>query len=181
MLGAIESMKFYLRTGCGDSKSFAGGGDSVKKQGLTQGNGASLAGWAVISICIIGAHGKKDHGAKFICPITHLKHHLSAILYVDNMDLLHINLSKDETVDKVHSAIQDSVNSWGNLLIATEVVLQPAKCFYSIISFKWRDGEWCYADYTLRGEFGVYVPLPRGKKRPLPTSKSPMQRKHWAQ
>jgi hypothetical protein len=101
----------------------------------------SPAGWAVICICIIGAHGKKDHGTKFICPITHLKHHLSAILYVDDMDLLHINLSKDETVNEVHSTIQDSVQSWGNLLIATGGVLQPAKCFHLIISVKWRDGK----------------------------------------
>jgi hypothetical protein len=127
MLGAIENMKFFLRTGFGDSKSFPGGGISVKTQGLTQGNGASPAGWAVISICIIGAHGKKGHGAKFHCPLTNLKHHLSAILYVDDTDLLHIDLSKDKTVDEVHTAIQDSVNSWGNLLIATGGVLQPSK------------------------------------------------------
>ena len=111
MLGAIENMKFFLRTGFGDSKSFAGGRVGVKTQGLTQGNGALPAGWAVISICIIGAHGKMGHDAKFTCPITQLKHHLSAILYVDNTDLLHIDLSKDETVDKVHRAIQDSVYS----------------------------------------------------------------------
>jgi hypothetical protein len=44
MLGAIENMKFFLCTGCGDSKSFAGGRTSIKTQGLTQGNGALLAG-----------------------------------------------------------------------------------------------------------------------------------------
>jgi hypothetical protein len=38
MLGAIENMKFFLRTGFGDLKSFAGGGVSIKTQGLTQGN-----------------------------------------------------------------------------------------------------------------------------------------------
>ena len=114
------------------------GGISVKTQGLTQGTGASPAGWAVISICIIGAHGKKGHGAKFICPITHLKQHLLAILYVDDTDLLHIDLSKNGTVDEVHNEIQASVKSWGNLLIATGGVLQPAKCFYSIISFDWK-------------------------------------------
>jgi hypothetical protein len=123
MLGAIENMKFFLQTGFGNSKSFAGGGISIKTQGLTQGNGALPASWAVISICIIGAHGKKCHGEKFTCPITQLKHHLSAILYVDNTDLLHIDLSKDETVDEVHRAIQDSVYSWGNLLIAIGGVL----------------------------------------------------------
>jgi len=121
----------------------------------------------VISICIIGAHGKKGHGAKFICPITNLQQHLSAILYVDDTDLLHIDLSQDESVNDVHRAIQDSVQSWGNLLIATGGVLQPAKCFYSIISYEWKNGEWRYADNTTRGEFGVTVPLPKGKEAPI--------------
>jgi hypothetical protein len=96
MLGAIENTKFFLCTGFGDSKSFAGGKVSIKTQGLTQGNGASLAGWAVISICILGAHGKKGHGTKFYSPITNLQHHLLAILYVDDTNLLHINLTKDK-------------------------------------------------------------------------------------
>jgi hypothetical protein len=118
------------------AKTFAGGGISIKIQGPMQGNGASPAGWAVISICILGAHGKKGHGAKFYCPISNLQHHLSAILYVDDTDLIHIDLTKDKSVEEVHNAIQNSVNSWGNLLKATGRVLQPSKCFYSIISFK---------------------------------------------
>jgi hypothetical protein len=52
MLGAIENMIFFLRTGFGGSTSFPGSGISVKTQGLTQGNGASPAGRAVISMCI---------------------------------------------------------------------------------------------------------------------------------
>jgi hypothetical protein len=78
MLGTIENMKFFLRTGFGDSTSFAGGGISIKTQGM-QGNEALLARWAVISICILGTHGRKGHGAKFICPVTKLKKHLSTI------------------------------------------------------------------------------------------------------
>jgi hypothetical protein len=140
MLGAIENMKFFLHMGFGDSASFAGGGISIKTQGLCQGNGVSPAGWAVTSICILKSHGKKGHGIKFSCPITQLQHHLSAILYVDDIDLLHINLRKNESMDKVHMAIQDRLNSWGNLLIATGGVLQPAQCFYSIISFEWTNG-----------------------------------------
>jgi hypothetical protein len=163
MLGAIENMKFFLRMGCGNSKGFAGGGISIKTQGLTQGNGASLAGWAVISICILGAHGKKGHGAKFYCPISKLKEHLSAILYVDDTDILHIDLTKDKSVDEAHRAIQESVNSWGNLLIATGRALQPNKCFYSIISFDWLNGGGRYANNTLKEEVGVTVPLPREK------------------
>jgi hypothetical protein len=137
MLSTIENMKFFLRTGFGDSTSFAGGGISIKTQGMCQGNGASPAGWAVISICILNAHGKKGHGTKFICPVTKLEKHLSAILYVDDTDILHIDLTQNEWVNEVHKCIQESVNSWGNLLIATGGALQPAKCFYSIILFEW--------------------------------------------
>ncbi len=164
MLGAIENMKFFLHTGFSDSKSFAGGGISIKTQGLTQDNGASPAGWAVISICILGAHKKKGHGAKFYCPITNLQHHLSAILYVDDTNLLHINLTKDKSIDEVHNAIQHSVNSWGNLIIATGGVLQPSKCFYSIISFEWTNGKWKYANNSLKGEFGISGSLPGGNE-----------------
>jgi hypothetical protein len=127
--------------GFGDSTSFAGGGISIKMQGLCQGNKALPAGWAVISICILRAHGKKEHEAKFICPITNLQPHLLAILYVDDMDILHIDLTKDKSIDDVHTAIQDSMNSWGNLLIAMGGAFQPNKCFYSIISFEWISGE----------------------------------------
>ena len=99
-----------------------------------------LARWAVISICILSAHGRKGHATKFFCPVMKLKKHLSAILYVDGTDILHIDLTKNEKVDEVHQLIQESVNSWGNLLIATGGALQPAKCFYFVISFEWVNG-----------------------------------------
>jgi hypothetical protein len=162
MLEVIENMKFFLQTGFGDSASYAGGGISIKTQGLCQGNGASPAGWAVISICILQAHGRKGHGAKFLCPITNLRQHLSAILYVDDTDILHINLTKDESTYEVHTAIQGSVNNWGNLLMATGGVLQPNKCFYSIILFEWSNGEWRYSENSTRDALRITVPLPNG-------------------
>jgi hypothetical protein len=75
---------------------------------------------------------------------------------------LHINLTKDKWVENVHIAIQESINSWGNLLIVTGGVLQPSKCFYSIISFEWTNSEWTYAENNIRGEYGITVPLPGG-------------------
>jgi len=141
MLSAIENMKFFLRTGFGDSTKFVGGGIRIKTQGLTQGNGASLAGWAVISIVILNAHRKKGHVAKFVFPITKLTSHLSAIIYVDDINLLHINLEEEESMEMVHQTIQASISNWENLLIAMSGALQPAKCFYSIISFEWMNGQ----------------------------------------
>jgi hypothetical protein len=65
MLGAIENMNFILRTSFGDSKTFAGGGISIKTQGLCQGNGALPAGWAVISILSCEHTGRKARVQNF--------------------------------------------------------------------------------------------------------------------
>jgi hypothetical protein len=111
MLSAINNMKIFLQTGFGDSTRFVGGGVGVKVQGLTQGNRVSPAGWAVISIVILRAHDKKGHGATFCCPITRCSANISAILYANNTDLLHINFNKDEMAKDTHAAIQSSVNS----------------------------------------------------------------------
>jgi hypothetical protein len=43
-------------------------------------------------------------------------------------------------------------------------VLQPSKCFYSIISFEWTNGEWKYAKNNIRREYGITVSLPGGRK-----------------
>ncbi len=60
--------------------------------------------------------------------------------------------------------IQASIKNWGNLLIATGRALQLAKCFYLIISYEWTNGVWSYKDNSIRGDFGVTVPLPRRAK-----------------
>ncbi len=98
------------------------------------------------------------------CPITKLQNHLPAILYVDDTDILHIDLTKDKRVKDVHHAIQESVNSWRNLLIMTGGVLQPNKCFYLIILSKWTNGVWKYGYNSIGGGFGITVPLPGGRK-----------------
>jgi hypothetical protein len=69
---------------------------------------------------------------------------------------------ENKNIDEVHRAIQESVNSWGNLLIMTGGVLQQAKYFYSIISFDWNNGDWSYASNASKGELGITVPLPGG-------------------
>ncbi len=88
MLTTIQEMIFFLRTGFGDSTDFASLTLSIKTQGLSQGNGASPAEWAVVSICILSTHKKKGHGAHFTCPITKLKNHIAGIIYVDDTDLV---------------------------------------------------------------------------------------------
>jgi len=53
MLSSIQQMKFFLWTAFGDSNSSVEACLHLKTQGFMQGNGASPAGWAVVSITIL--------------------------------------------------------------------------------------------------------------------------------
>jgi hypothetical protein len=68
LLSTIQDMQFFLRTGFGDSKAYAGSTDGKKTQGLCQGNGAAPAGWTVTSITMIQAQKRKGHGVHLECP-----------------------------------------------------------------------------------------------------------------
>ena len=111
MLSTIEEMKYYLRTAYRDSKNYRGHKIPVKFQGLCQGNGAAPAGWELISITILNVHKKKGHGGQFVCPILQRTGHLAAILFVDNNDLIHIDIDQDQTAEESYGALQASVKS----------------------------------------------------------------------
>jgi hypothetical protein len=133
-----------------------------------KGNGASPAGWTAISIVILHAHKKKGHGATFVCPISETKKDLSCILYVDDNDLLHMCDKEDGMIHTAHEAIQRSILSWGEVLIATGGALKPPKCFYYLIGYKWDDkGNWTYQDEPDLSEMMVSVTLPDGTIAPI--------------
>ena len=132
MLTTIQEMKFFLRTGFGDSTNFATSSLEIKTQGLCQGNGAAPAGWAVVSVCIISVHKKKGHGAHFLCPITKLRSHIAGVIYVDDMDLIHFRMDRSEDVLDTFYGIQEAIINWGKLLLASGGALKPAKCFFHL-------------------------------------------------
>jgi hypothetical protein len=67
MLKMIQDMKFFLQMTYGDLKTFAGSSIEIKMQGLGQGNGASPAGWCVISIVILRVHSAKGSWCAVYC------------------------------------------------------------------------------------------------------------------
>ena len=100
-----------------------------------------------MSIAILNAHKRKGHGAKFLCPITLTQSNLEAVLFLDDTDVIHLDMTENEDVLDALYGLQQSVTSWGRLLIATGGALKPAKCFYHLISFRWKkDGSWVYED-----------------------------------
>jgi hypothetical protein len=168
MLEAIQDMKYFLRTAYGDSSNFANSKIEVKYQGLCQGNGAAPAGWAVISITILRAHKRRGHGATFVCPVTQLQFVLSAVLFVDDCDLIHIDMATEESVSQTFARMQASVLNWGRLLIATGGSYKPEKCFFHLLSFQWNhSGKWQYAPNHEVSEYEMVVPLPDGTNAPI--------------
>jgi hypothetical protein len=92
---------------------------------------------------IIWVHGAKKHRAHFIAPMSHVCSSLYAILYVDDTDLLHLNMDSNKTIFETHAPMQRAIKSWGKLLIATGGTLKPEKCFFHLIDFQWtRQGGW---------------------------------------
>jgi hypothetical protein len=141
MLTTIQNMKFFLRTGYGDSANYAGGEskdaeDPVKTQGMCQGNGAAPAAWTVTSIPMIAAYKRKGHGAHLIAPISDITNHIVGGLFMDNTDLVHANMRAVETILYVHSWLKELVINWWCIMIATGGALKPGKCSYYLISFK---------------------------------------------
>ena len=122
----------------------------------------------MISITILHAHKRKGHGTVIKCPITNKDGHLAAILFVDDCDLLHLRMDRNETVQEAHQAMQESMTNWGKLLIATGGSLKPEKCFSYVISFEWdRQGRWRYQSNEQYEEADLYVPLHDGSSIPI--------------
>ena len=100
MLTTIQEIKFFHRTGYGDSTDYVGSTGEKRTQGLCQGNGAAPAGWTVTTIPMILAHKCKRHGVHLIGPISRKILHVVGSLYVDNTDLEHFTMRQEEEVHR---------------------------------------------------------------------------------
>ena len=70
-----------------------------------------------------------------MCPISNLAGHIEDLLFVDDTDLIHINIKAEETVTVAHQSIKDSISNWGQLLIASGGAFKTPKCLYHLIYF----------------------------------------------
>ena len=171
MLSTIQDMKFYLRTGYGDSKSYVGGPgddgtDSYKTQGIMQGNGGGPSCWTVDTIPMLRAHKRKGHGAHVVARISGKEGHVAGSLFVDDDDKIHLNMKVLESAEQAFQGLQNSVINWGKLLIATGGALKPSKCSCYLISFKFKkDGSWSYE--ANESEWELVVPLANGEVKEI--------------
>jgi hypothetical protein len=168
ILMTMKNMEFYLRTGYGDSTGHAGrvddlSGDNRRTQGVCQDNGTAPAAWTVTSILMITSQCRKDYGAHFIAPISSQQGRLTGGLFVNDTNLFHLEMHRNEIVFQAHSKLQDGIINWGKLLIATSGALKPPKCSYYLISFWWKsDDTWVFEDNTVNKVLSIGVPLANG-------------------
>ena len=87
-LSCLQPMKFFQRTGFGDSTSFVEGKLSgIKWCGIGQGSKGAPASWLQMSSMIVNAYKAMDYGAAMMDPVTRLLIHSIRCLFMDNTDL----------------------------------------------------------------------------------------------
>ena len=125
MLEPIQDMEYYLRTGFDESTTFSGDKDN-KKQGICQGNTAAPPTWQQISLLLINTQRHCGHGIDIVSPISGKIRNQVGILFVDDTNLW-TGLGADDDVISTLAKGQESINSWGNNLLAAGGELGPDK------------------------------------------------------
>ncbi len=139
-LRCIQSMRYYLRTGYGLATSSYGSTTNSICMGLTQGSGASPAVWTAVSTVIIGAYKQHGFGAQLVGGWSQESISVSALLYVDDTDLLHRMDDTQDHQDTLVPWVQRATNNWAHLLQATGGNLKPAKCYWYLLQYQFQNG-----------------------------------------
>ena len=136
----IQTMRFFLKTGFGLAETSYGGTKDKPYMGLTQGSGASPAAWTAISTLIVSAYKAKGHGACFLSAWSGIILVLTALLYVDDTDLLHLASFGQTDEDKFVERVRLATHYWAKLLQATGGNLKPPKCYWYLLSYRFKKG-----------------------------------------
>jgi hypothetical protein len=131
-------MKFYIRTGWGESSRCIGGDVMHILHGLCQGNGVFPAGWLALSSFLVAICKNLGYGTNMESPITKVWLDVIGVLYLDDTDLYIM----DECIRSEYDLWQETqgaITSWGKLLLAMDGTLKPEKCFHYMVDYKWQD------------------------------------------
>ena len=161
----LQTMKFFQRTGFGESKTYFGGSDIVKYiMGLGQGSRAAPPSWIQLSTVLVNVYKQLGLGSFITDPISLETIHTMGGLFVDDTDLYTGNdtpSANGEVSDPMELCIrtQGNLDQWNNLLIASGGALKPEKCFWYSLNYISVEGRWCYADVS---DFELTITCPDG-------------------
>jgi hypothetical protein len=161
MLLSIQHMKFYLRTGLGESVSYMTAALGSIIQGLCQGNTAAPAGWSLISAVLIQVYKLFGHGAFYETPITRKSHNTAGVWYVDDADLFTMNSGL--ATRELWAEVARSTKTWTELLTVPGRSGKGEKCFGYMIDYEWDvTGAWYYAPVP---DMQLEIVLPDGSTK----------------
>jgi hypothetical protein len=183
LLETMETMRLFLRTGFGKSKTSYGGSIEECLAGYGQGNVAAGPGFTAMSLLIVNAYLRDGYGAQINSSYYKQLLLLAAVMYLDNTDLVHWSNLPSCTPGELIPATQTTTYAWGGLAIATDAAMKPGKCYAYFLSCWYNHGQAklrtvkylpeSIAPITLpSGEIApshLRVLLPDGTSAPIPT------------
>ncbi len=89
LLETMETMRFYLRTGFGESKTSYDGTHEEWLAGYGQGNAAAGPGFTAVSSLIVNAYLHDGFGARIYSSCYKQLFLLAAEMYINDTDLIH--------------------------------------------------------------------------------------------
>ena len=140
-LSVLQTMKFYIKSGFGQSTLIYGGTKEDPTFGLAQGNGDAPPGFLAVSTLLINAYQKLSHGTFFVGAWTGDVFFWAAVLFVSDSDLLHMVNSLPTTDQAFSDKVQKAIFDWGGLVQVTSGYLKPFKCFCYMMPWRWSKGQ----------------------------------------
>ena len=113
MINTLCKMKHYILTAYGDSDWYYGGDkETLPLQGAVQGNGAASPIFIAISCVIISYLEHHTTDVQIISAITLTMFTMTAIMYVDDSDILLSAIDPDDNAITLRNRAQDSVTTY---------------------------------------------------------------------
>ena len=168
MLLTLQTMNFWIRSAYGDASTPFGGTAEKPFMGMGQGSGGSNPGCTLTFAPLVAAYKKRDYHSNMTCAYSGLILSLAAIIYVDDTDLL-LRSKKHHSHEEFFSFIQDALNFWGMLVLATGGVLKQKKSRVAVALFKFSDGRARLLQPRAFPKLQFQIPQKGNTSVPIPT------------
>ena len=147
MINTLCKMKHFMRTAYGDSDWSYCGTTSKPLQGAVQGNGAASPIFIAISCVILSYLEHQTVGVHLISAIILTLYTVSAIMYVDDSDILISSVRDNENYISIRNRAQKTATVYKSGVHQTGGAIRPEKCRWYLICYKWINGIAMY-DYN---------------------------------
>jgi hypothetical protein len=115
----------------------------------------------MVSLLMMLVYRREGQVSKLISPVSQGSFKFMGEIYVDDTEILTMVAGKFDK-NWVLQCAQANLNKWAYLLNATGGVLNPFKCYWYMVSYKYHKEQWIYDNKP--PESSLMIPLPDGSK-----------------